>query len=98
MKKNERLAAQQAEQDHEEHRKQFKREYAAGKGGGTSNLAKLKNKPFNMVLPKKASAMREKRDDKVRKKKKITQLGSYNKRTKDKIESKKKGGKTPCRT
>ena len=43
-----------------------------------------------MVLPKKATNMREKRDAKVVKKKKMNQLGSYNKRTKDKIESKKR--------
>ena len=90
MKKNERIAAQNAAYDHTEHREQFKREFAANKGGGSSNLAKLKNKPFNMVLPKKANAMRDKRDDKIHKKKKLTQLGSYNKRTKDKIESKKR--------
>ena len=39
-----------------------------------------------MVLPKKATNMREKRDAKVVKKKKMNQLGSYNKRTKDKID------------
>ena len=90
MKKNERLAAQQADQDREEHRQKFKKDHGANKGGGTSNLAKLKNKPFNMVLPKKASEMREKGDDKVHKKKKLRQLGSFNKRTKDKIQSKKR--------
>lgn len=36
--------------------------------------------------------MRDKRDAKVVKKIKITQMGSYNKRTKDKIESKKRKG------
>ena len=92
MKKNERLAAQQADKI-DDPKEKFKREYGANKGGGTSNLAKLKNKPFNMVLPKKASTMREKRDDKVHKKKPLRQLGSYNKRTKDKIKSKKLGNK-----
>ena len=43
-----------------------------------------------MVLPKKAAKVREKRDSKVMKKRKMNQLGSWNKRTKDKIESKKK--------
>ena len=89
-KKNERLARERAEREmnKDEYRQSFKR--GNKKGGGTSNLAKLKNKPFNMVLPKKASSMREKRDGKVMKKKKMNQLGSYNKRTKDKIESKKR--------
>ena len=88
MKKNERIAAQKAEQDKDEHREQFKRKDR--KGGGSTNQDKLKSKPFGMVLPKKASNMREKRDAKVVKKKKMNQLGSYNKRTKDKIESKKR--------
>ena len=53
-------------------------------------MDKLKNKPFAMVLPKKAENLREKRDAKVVKKKKMNQLGSFNKRTKDKLESKKR--------
>ena len=73
----------------EENREKFKNK-RKDKGGGTTNLEKLKNKPFNMLLPKKAGKMREKRDAKVVKKKKMNQLGSYNKRTKDKIEAKKR--------
>ena len=88
MKKNERIAAQKEEFDRDEHREKFKRKDR--KGGGSTNLDKLKNKPFAMVLPKKAANVREKRDAKVVKKKKMNQLGSFNKRTKDKLESKKK--------
>lgn len=64
----------------------------AKKNNGTTNVEKLKNKPMNMLLPKKAMARNEKRDGKLKTKKKsdMKQLGHYNKNSKQKIDAKKK--------
>ena len=56
----------------------------AKKNSGSTNVEKLMNKPMNMLLPKKALKRNEKRDAKLRTKKKseMKQLGHYNKNTK----------------
>mmetsp|Transcript_37914 Transcript_37914/g.49806 ORF Transcript_37914/g.49806 Transcript_37914/m.49806 type:complete len:139 (+) Transcript_37914:330-746(+) len=62
------------------------------KSNGTTNTEKLKNKPMQMLLPKKALARNEKRDGKLKTKKKsdLKQLGHFTKNKKQRIESKKK--------
>lgn len=62
------------------------------KDNGSTNVEKLKNKPMNMLLPKKAVARAEKRDGKLRsvRKSEMKQLGHFKKNQKQRIDSKKK--------
>ena len=62
------------------------------KDNGSTNTEKLKHKPMNMLLPKKADKRAEKRDGKLRsvRKSEMKQLGHFTKNKKQRIESKKK--------
>jgi len=62
------------------------------KHNGSSNIEKLKNKPMSMILPKRADTRNEKRDGKLKTKKKseMTQLGHFTKNKKQRLDSKKK--------
>jgi len=53
----------------------------AKKDNGSTNVEKLKNKPMNMLMPKKIDARNEKRDGKLKTKKKsdLKQLGHFRK-------------------
>ena len=64
----------------------------AKKNSGSTNIEKLKNKPMNMLLPKRIISRNEKRDGKLNTKKKsdLKQLGHFTKNKKQKIDSKKK--------
>ena len=64
----------------------------AKKNSGNTNIEKLKNKPMNMLLPKRIVNRNEKRDGKLKTKKKsdLKQLGHFTKNKKQKIDSKKK--------
>jgi len=64
----------------------------AKKDGGSTNVEKLKNKPMNMLLPKKAFARADKRDGKMKviRKSSMKQLGHFKKNQKQRIDSKKK--------
>ena len=62
------------------------------KSHGSTNVEKLKNKPMNMLLPKKAQTRNEARDGKmyVKRKSDMKQLGHFKKNQQQKIESKKR--------
>jgi len=90
LSRTERLAKQEKEYDHDAHREQFKSKRREKKGGET-NTQKLKNKPFNMLLPKKVKMHHEKRD--AQKGIKVfdnQQRGHFKKHQAQKIDSKKR--------
>lgn len=62
------------------------------KGGGSTNTEKLKNKPMQMLLPKKAEMRHEKRDGKmyVKRRSQMKQLGHFKKNQNQRLDSKKK--------
>lgn len=76
-------------EDFDDRRKSYSKK--RDKKGGTTNTEKLRNKPFNMLLPKKVRAINDMRESNKKKIRKVkTQLGKFTRLTKQKIESRKK--------
>ena len=89
--KRERLAEQlkDKEVNRAEHKQQFKKRDK--KRGGKTNQQNLKNKPFNMVKPKKLDSIHDRFQTTKSKLKSLhVQLGKYKKTQKSKIESRRK--------
>ena len=94
MNKKERTEARELEKQGQE-KKKFLSSAAKRrnkKESGSTNVEKLKNKPMNMLLPKKIAKRNEKRDGKLKtlRKSDLKQIGHYKKNQKQKIESKKR--------
>ena len=94
MSKRERVEARELEklsQDKKVHLSAAAKRRAK-KNTGTTNVEKVKNKPMNMLLPKKVAKRNEIRDGKLktRKKSDLKQIGHFKKNQKQRIDSKKR--------